>query len=321
MRIKTKDLQVNTIPYPEIIQVLSHGAGTLLKELKSVPKATLQPYYMEIDNILQFLETLSFIQETMSNERLQDTIHNTIHSLRKTVNTIPTKTITQLSKLALDERSGIPVFLVKSIHMLGPYIRISKNEMSAWVRLNSEEAVFYTPDILLSCLIKYGITKGLLENEIQDIFESKKYDEEICIAKGVSAALGEDGRIEYTVEIDDLGQKPKELSAHKVSFKDIKLYEYIAEGQVLARKIPPKPGKPGYTVTNRVIAPFAPQEAIFPKMEFTKISDDDNQLLVTKDCCIKKLYGVLHLEPSLRVSESVSYKTGNVSAKVAVDRR
>ncbi len=317
MKTPIKDIQAS-IPYAEIIQGLSHGAETLLKDLKAVPKSNIQSYYIEIENILQFLETLSFIQETMSSERLQDTLHNTVHSIHKDVHNIPKNILTQLPRVSLDNQSGIPNFLVQSIHMLGPYIRIGKNEMSAWVRLDSEEVVYYTPDILVECLRNFGVIKGLLEDKVRDIFESKKYDEEVCIAKGIAPEMGEDGRIEYTVDIDDLGQTPKRLSSHKVSFKDIKLYEYVAEGNVIANKIPPKPGKPGFTVTNRTIAPIEAQKAEFPEMDFTKKSDDDNHLLVTEDCCIKKINGIIYLEPSLHVPESISYKTGNVSSKVAV---
>jgi len=318
MKTQVKDIQANTIPYSEIIQVLSHGAEALLQDLKSVPRVNLQSYYVEIENILQFMETLCFIQETMSSEKLQDTLHNTVHSILKAVNNIPQKILVQLPEVPLDNKSGIPNFLVQSIHLLGPSIRIGKNEMAAWVSLDADEVVYYTPEILIDCLRNFGVTKGFLEDRIQDLFESKKYDEEVCIAKGISSEMGEDGRIEYTVDIDDLGQKPKELSSYKVSFKDIKLYEYIAQGNVIANKIPPKPGKPGFTVTNRIITPIESLEAVFPDMDFTKISDDDNHLLVTEDCCIKKLNGVLQLEPSLRIPESISYKTGNVSSKVAV---
>jgi uncharacterized protein len=318
MKTQANDSTIHTIPYGEIIQVLNHGSESFLKEFKSVPKANLQSYYIEIENINQFLETLSFIQETMPSERLHDTLHNTVHSFKKSINNIPRAILTKFTEIPLDAKSGLPDFIVKIIHLLGPNIRISKNEMTTWVSINSEEVVFYNPEILMACLKNFGIKKGLLDDQIRDIFEKKLYDEEVCIAKGMSPVMGEDGHIKYMVDIDDLGQKPKELSSYKVSFKDIKLYEYMSEGDVLAKKIPPKPGKSGFTVTGRTISPIEAQEAVFPEMDFTKISDNDNHLLVTEDSCIKKINGALHLEPSLRIPESVSYKTGNISSKVAV---
>lgn len=318
MVAQTNETKIHDIPFGEIVQLLNRGVEDMLKVLKSVPKASVQSYYVEIENINQFLETLGFICETMPSDRLQDTIYNTIHSLRKAIGNIPFQMVTEPNVIPLDPQSGLPEFLIKAIHLLGPHIRISKNEMSAWVRLGREEAIFYTPEILASCLHNFGVRSGILEDNIQSLFDEEWFDQEIQIAKSAAAEMGEDGRIDYVVDVDDLGQKPKELSSYKVSFKDIKLYEYIRAGDVLAKNIPPKPGKTGFTVTSRTLFPVEAQKAEFPDLEYTKISDDTTRLLVTEDCCIKKINGQLHLEPSLRVTESVSYKTGNVSSTVAV---
>jgi uncharacterized protein len=302
----------------EIIQLLNDGVKDLLANLQSVPKAKLQAYYIEIENIHQFLHTLNFIRETMSTDILLDTLHNSVHTLRTSVKAIPQTVLDQCPDITLDPRTGIPDFLLKSIHLLGPHIRTSKSEMAAWITLNANEADLFSPELILHCLHNLGITKGIMQKTILDIFEKKIYDTEVCVAKGLPPTLGEDGRIEYLVNIQNLSVEPKELSLHKVSFKDIKLYEYIKAGDVLVKTIPPKPGTPGYTVTNRILPPVKTKEAVLPDLKYTRKSEDDTHLIVEEDCCIKKKAGGLYLEPSLRIMEDVSYKTGNIASKVAV---
>ncbi|MBD3268147.1 hypothetical protein GF373_15900, partial [bacterium] len=183
MRNHMTDTQTGSISYTEIVHALSQGTEQLLQELKSVPRIHLQSYYVELENIQQFLETLSFIQDTMSNERLQDTLHNTLHSLRQSGKNIPADILTHLHDVKLDSEHGIPAFLIKTTHQLGPFLRFGKNEMTAWMRLNSNEAPFFTPQNVITCLQNHGITHGILEEEIQNLFANQTFDEEVCIAK------------------------------------------------------------------------------------------------------------------------------------------
>ncbi len=306
------------VDYVQVFQILSDGLEELLKGLKASPEAKLKSYTMEIENLLSFLDTLGFIQETMSNERLRETLQNSIRSMRKTFFHIPRKILVQQLNVEMDAKSGLPQFLVQAIQLLGPHIRVSSNGMTAYVMIETQDEMFFDEDLVFQYLNNVGITHGIKKDVIRDLFTERQFDEEVCVAKGKLPTKGKDGRIEYTLHVDDLNYKPKEVDQHKVSYKDINLYEYIQAGGVLAKKIPPVSGKSGYTVLGREIPAREPQAAQFPQMNYTKISDDDLHLVATEDCCITKREGVIHLEPALKISESISYKTGNISTKVSV---
>jgi len=302
----------------ELLRILGEGMETLIGELRKIPKEKMKHYFMELENIRGFLETLEFIRETMPEERLQETIRNTIKSIRKSFENIPRAVIAQMTAVSVDPACGLPDFIFRIMRQLGPAIRLSKNEMSAWIEIDSEEAVFYTPETVLECLKRRNVVRGVLESQVREIFNASLFDQEILAAKGKPPTLGLDGRIEFKIQVEDMGRAPKKLASGRVSFKEIKLFDYIAMGNVLAEKIPPAPGTSGYTVTDRTLAPPEAREAEFPECEYTKISEDGKTLVATENCCVTKKNGQILLEPSLVVSGSVSFETGNLDSQVSV---
>ncbi|MEW6234479.1 MAG: FapA family protein [Candidatus Omnitrophota bacterium] len=312
------DAQTEENSLSESLRLLGGGMATLIDELRKIPKEKMKHYFMELENIRGFLETLEFIRETMPEERLHETIRNTVKSIRKAFENIPRAAVSQMTAVSVDPACGLPDFLFRVMRLLGPTIRINKNQMSAWIEIDSEEAAFFTPECVLEGLKRKNVVRGVMESQVQEIFETSIFNQEVLIAKGKSPTFGQDGRIEFKIQVEDMGRTPKKLLSGRVSFKDIKLFDYIALGNVLAEKIPPAPGTPGYTVTDRVLAPPEAREAQFPDCEYTKISEDGKTLLATENCCVTKKDGRILLEPSLIVSGNVSYETGNLDSQVAI---
>ncbi len=300
------------------LHVLSEGCDTLFQELKKLTDPQLRHFITELESIRSFLKTLTLIQDTMDEERLRETLKNSVHSLRQLFEKIPPENRNELSAIQVDSACGLPDFLFHAFRYIGPSIRISKSEMKAWMSIDSRDAAFLTTDIVVQCLQQNGIVQGINVKKVQDIFTHSQFDQEIFIATGERAKQGKDGRIQYEVNVEDLSYAPKELESGQVSFKDIHLYAYVSSGDVIAKKIPPTPGKAGYTVTGRTLPPLPPQEAELTSFLNTKISEDGNTLIAAIDGCLTRQNGCLILQPTLKILGNVSYETGNIDSKVSV---
>ncbi len=310
----------NIHPISESIYVLNQGIKRFLDELKRISDSSpqLKHYVSEMESIRSFLETLNLIKDTMSEDRLRDSIRNTLKSIHKNYENIPSSIQRKLTGTPLDKEYGLPEFLIQSFHLIGPRLRLSKNEMKAWIEVDKEDAALLSPKVIIDSLKQNGIVNGIDEEKIHEIFEYSLFNQEVCVAKGKLQQQGEDGRIEYLVHVHDLSRAPKELENGRVTFKDIDLFSYVNAGDKIAQKIPPAQGTPGYTVTNRVLQPLQAEEVELTAFENTKVTQDGIYLIAAMDGCITKQNGRIFLQPTLRIAGNVSYETGNINSKVTV---
>ncbi len=302
----------------EFINWLHDESANFSKALHSTGERKLTKIRNEIENINGFIETLELIQETLSPERFQETIRNALRSIRKYCENVPREILQNLPNVTLDAKTGYPQFLIQAFQQIGPRYRMSQNGMSLWISVDSLDASFYSAEEIESWLNLSGFTYGIDISKIQTIFDQQQFDQEVCVGQGTPPKPGQSGHIEFVFDLDDLNLIPKQLEDGSVSFKDIKLFEYVQAGETIAKKVPPVPGKPGYTVTNQLLSPPEVSEAEFPFCDHTKISDDGHSLITTEDCCLTKKNGVLLLDPTLKIDGSVAYQTGNIDAKVTV---
>ncbi|MFH1742339.1 MAG: FapA family protein [bacterium] len=297
---------------------LATGVDGLIRELRKSPELKKSHAINDFEGVGGFLRTLELVGDTMPQERLREAVRNTVKSIHKSFEQLPRNAVAKIPGIKIDRSSGRLDFLCQVVRLLGPDIRIAGNEMAAWIRLDPDEKSFFTPESVIESLQQRGIVFGIDEEEIRNAFTSSTPGVEVCAAKGQVPVQGQDGSIEYKVNVEDLGRIPKIMEAGRASFKDLELFTYVAAGDVLAVKIPQTPGTPGSTVTGRKIQSLESEEAEFPECKNTRISDDNKYLLATLDGAVSKRAGMLVLEPSLRVATDVSYETGNIDSKVLV---
>lgn len=310
--------QERKIDYLPLIQQLSEGIDALFSQVKKECDAHHQSQSLfELESVREFLSTFRFIYEAMPEDRLCEILHNTLHSLRDACATLSSTVFETIPSVSLGA-SRFPEFVYQAYKLLGPYYRIDPNEMTVWIRIPKEEAVFFDSASLCEWLNRQGIKQGVNEETLREIFVSGIYDQEVCAAKGKSPIRGKDGKIEYVLNIEDFGYSPKNPEWRRVSFKDINLYAYLKAGDVLAVRKPPDPGTPGYTVTNRLLSPPPAREANFPDFDHTEIVNNGNQLIVKEDCCITKKKGKIQIDPCLKIQGDVSYASGNIDSQVSV---
>lgn len=94
--------------------------------------------------------------------------------------------------------------------------------------------------------IAYGIEHDRLEQIIRDVFESDTPCTDVIIARGKAPINGRDAYLRMELEI---GPLPGKLLANgTIDFRERQMFVGVREGQLLATKIPPEPGKPGINI-------------------------------------------------------------------------
>ncbi|MBI1390500.1 MAG: DUF342 domain-containing protein [bacterium] len=297
---------------------LSEGLSELNDKLRRDPSVKLTAAFVELEDINGFLNTLNLISETMPEDRVREAGVNAANSIVKCVRKLPTHLNVKISGMEVDPKLNFPLFLVDAIRLFGPAVRVSNDEMRAWVMIRSEELDFFRIEDVKTELARNGVIQGVEPSSIEKIFTTPCCDREICVANGKEPVPGVNGRLKYEISIEDISHAPKLLENGNVSFKDIRLFEYLTENAVLMRLIPPTPGQLGYTVTGKTLNPPKPLEAQLPDIAFTKTSADGTCLQVVQDCCVTIKNGKFNVQPMLHITSNISYTTGNIDSDVAV---
>ncbi len=298
--------------------MLLEGIHKAVDNLKQNPESRKLRFIIELEQMHSFLDSFVIMYENMPEQIVRNTILNTAKTIIKKWPSLPTHITARLQDVRIDKHSQLPEFVREMLTHIGPSVRLSKNEMKAWIRVDPDFASLFTPEMIMQALQNSGITVGVSQEAVKDLLESQRFGEEILVAEGMDPKPGQNGRLDYCIDVNDLGKTPKQLADGSVSFKDITLYEYLSKGDKLADIMPPIPGETGYTVTNKPVHPVDVQEANIPQMRYAKLSDDGKALVVTEDCCVSKKFGLLNLEPTVRVDGSISYGSGNIDSNVSV---
>lgn len=137
----------------------------------------------------------------------------------------------------------------------GIILRVDEKDLDDIVVMESD-----VHEALRNQKVKVGVLDGVVREFCA--LPAKFANVMVTIACGVQPVPGTDGSIEYPY-MDSVkeGNGPKELEDGRVDFYNLSSIPNVAKGQLLVRKIPASPGKPGTAVTGEPIAPKAGKEA------------------------------------------------------------
>lgn len=164
---------------------------------------------------------------------------------------------------------------------------------------------------IIQILESHGVVVGIKEDVIRKMLEERVYNKAVVVAEGIRPVEGEDAKIEFKVKVD----KEVELVEKEdgtVDFRELNLVTNVVKGQVLAEKIPPKPGIPGRTVTNKVIPVSPGKDVPLPVGKNTHASEDGLKVIADIDGQVVFRNNKLHVEPVLELHGGVNADTGNI---------
>ncbi|MGF2617863.1 DUF342 domain-containing protein [Rossellomorea vietnamensis] len=102
---------------------------------------------------------------------------------------------------------------------------------------------------LMASLENLRVIHGFRQEEMMKAAQTE-VSGTFVIAEGIRAQEGQDGWVEFVVEMADQNIGPRMSGDGKVDYREIKTFSTVRPGQVVATAHPPIPGKMGYTVTN-----------------------------------------------------------------------
>ena len=131
-----------------------------------------------------------------------------------------------------------------------PQIRVSHDNMKAYLYLPGPELESYTISNVTEALQASGVVYGIQEDKIQEAIDRQIYNEEVLIAEGTESKDGVAGFYEYKFDMN-FSKQPKVRPDGSVDYWSIKMVEIVTEGQEIAVYHPAVPGVDGMDVKGK----------------------------------------------------------------------
>ncbi len=137
-----------------------------------------------------------------------------------------------------------------------------------------------TVEQLKSFLERHGVTHGLIQDEELEAFlrQDARAGHPFTVARGTPPLPGRHAEIHYHFDTDPLKVGTLKEGGG-IDFKDRGQIPQVAEGSLLAERVPPEEGTPGLDVTGGEIAPPKPRNRKLRKGKGTELSEDGLRLL------------------------------------------
>ncbi|MFB6355081.1 MAG: FapA family protein [bacterium] len=158
------------------------------------------------------------------------------------------------------------------------------------------------------------VVEGINWDVVENMVESKRYNETVEVARGREPESGDDARIKYHFKTQSDPQFDSEAS--QVNFRELGLIENVDEGDLLAEKIEPSPGRPGLTVRGDKIEAPSGEEVT---MEYgDNVRKEGNRLFSEIPGQVVLDDGVVQVHEVHNIEGDVDYSTGNVEFRGTV---
>jgi len=164
-------------------------------------------------------------------------------------------------------------------------------------------------DSVVGFLKSNGVVFGINEERIREFTDHPVYNESYLVAEGTSPVNGNDARILFNFETDRTKIKLKEKNG-RVDFKESNVIQNVVEGQALAKKIPPEEGRPGRTVSGKLLPAKDGEDVNFDLGKNVHLSDDGVTAQASINGQVVIVNGKINVEPVYVVEGDVNLKTG-----------
>ncbi|NMO96184.1 DUF342 domain-containing protein [Paenibacillus lemnae] len=160
--------------------------------------------------------------------------------------------------------------------------------------------------------IRYGVQKDVVDRIVTHTAEYQQ--SRTPIAYATPPVHGENGTVVLVMDMAKAeDHRPKEVGDGKVDHKEITQLSNVKKGQLIASKIPPKPGIPGTTVTGEEIAFKLGKEARFKVGKNVVVSPDQSAMYAAIDGLLTKTEkGKINVFPVYEIHGDVDYSVGNI---------
>lgn len=190
-------------------------------------------------------------------------------------------------------------------------VDITDFDMKAYIlcRPSSSNGADPNFDTIVGFLKSNGVVFGIKEEAIREFIDHPQYNDPYLVAEGTSPVNGNDARIIFNFETDRTKIKLKEKNG-RVDFKESNVIQNVVEGQALAKKVPPEEGRPGRTVSGKLLPARDGEDVKFELGKNVHLSDDGVTAVASINGQVVIVNGKINVEPVYVVEGDVSLKTG-----------
>lgn len=191
----------------------------------------------------------------------------------------------------------------------------TRDKMKALIMV-SEQFKDDFPNIeeIMEVVGKHGVVFGVDAEKIREFVKQKPCGNKVVVAEGKSVTHGVAGKLDFLVELSDVG-KPQLLANGRVDHMELKKLVNVRKGQELIRRIPPTPGEDGVTVLGVGIRPPEPEDVHLAPGVGTEISEKDPNILIASNdgALIVDSGGLIEVRTSRTITSDIDYSTGNIT--------
>ena len=197
-------------------------------------------------------------------------------------------------------------------------VRLSKDRLTAYIQIPA--GVQPTEQQIRQALGEATVRYGLLDDVIQrlgKVAPAGTYE----VARGFAAVNGSDAKIEFYFRVGRPELKPRIMEDGRVDYFNLEAVANVPAGTVLARKIPPVPGKMGKAVTGEDLSPRVPKEAKLRAGKNCTLTDDELMVVATGKGEPRLEGGTIHVITNYVVDGDVDFSVGNIDFEGDVEVR
>lgn len=192
-------------------------------------------------------------------------------------------------------------------------VQISDDKMIAYLTITEpvEGGAEITFDDVMREVEQSSIAVEVDKETILSIIQSKRYNEQFIIARGVQPVNGIDGTVEYRFETSgNLSAKINERD--EMDYKDLGLVRNIFTGTVIADITPQTEGTEGMDVCGNIFHPMPGKPPKFLVGTGTALNEDGTVITAATDGNLTWRKDHFTVDEVLLISEDVGAVTGNI---------
>lgn len=192
-----------------------------------------------------------------------------------------------------------------------PQIRISDNDMRAFLYMPIPTEGSYTEADIQRVLHEEGIVYGIQEEKIQEALKKEQYNCEILIAEGMQPQDGVDGYYEYKFS-QEFNRKPKKCPDGIMDYWSIKLIETVEKGQVIAVYHKAYQGMDGKNIKGNLVLAKRGREQVPLRGKGFRRSEDGNSYTALMKGKIEMLNGRITILPVCEIDGDADSFVGDI---------
>lgn len=198
----------------------------------------------------------------------------------------------------------------ESVLSKGTYLRVTEDEMEAWLYLMPPEPdVTYVKQDLIDYLAKHGVVEGLHQSNLSGMIKKRVYNREILVACGSEVQEGADGYFEYLFTPEEYGV-PKIREDGTVDYTNMSALHNVKAGEKVAIYHPAVQAIDGHTVVGNVMKGKLYRD--LPPMRGKGIRREDEAYYAQNDGKIEVKNGKIDIQNVHEISGDVDMIIGKV---------